>query len=138
MNLGQIIDPARVWEGATHNGETRRERQPAPVAMPPPRTVMRVGDEDRRVARPVYRRRRRNRPAVDSIAHEIRVQLDLLGGVTFRTLHQALPGLSRKQVLSNLGGQIHNNFVRTEGLRRHYRYLLTETGKEALRMALEG
>ena len=129
MNLGQIIDPARVWA-------PEAKPRPACAATPAPRVVTHEADRDDRaqLARRAAGRRRRTRALRSSIGLEILRALARMGAAEFDALARALPRYTRRHVLSSLGGQVRQELVEASGPRRRYRYTLTEAGRGALKV----
>lgn len=136
MNLGQIIDPARVWgEGKTHDGEARREKQAIPMARRAPsgaalaaRTVVRMDEEA--IKEQKLRARRltiaaaRHERTGSSISGQIRGVLRGRKSATLQELFRALPHFSRDQVNNAVGQLVFRGYVHREGVRSRSRYRL--------------
>lgn len=110
MNLAQFIDPAWVRERFPERVE-RRERAPQPVPAPVPEAVV-----------------------PEDVPVRIRKVLEAaLVRLTLAEIREQLPDVPATTVAANITLLVQRKDVDVNGIRRNYRYGLTERGRSRLR-----
>lgn len=132
MNLGNLIDPAWAQEGFAERWPRKNAGEPRMVhrtheAHPPLYRLQRR----ERAARVLPARPPRPRTLAGSLAERVRVAL-AKRPLTTPELRAVLPGRSRLQLGSALGGMVKKAHVARSGERGHYVYTLTPAGRERL------